>query len=331
MKYHIPLFLFVVIFSHVVVITTVAQESVPAGMTYQGRITGTDNAPAPDGTGYEIEVRLWDAPTDGTLVWGARYNDVSVKSGTFNLILGADGGESIVGAEVDDLSLAFDSPNRYMGLTVTNNGGAQPIESPSEILPRQQFLSAPFSFRAHLAYDSERLGNQPATFYSPTGSIVAFAGDAAPDGWLICDGRSLATQSYPALAVVIGSSFGTSGTGTFKLPDLRGRFPLGSSSANEPGGAISAHPVAQNGGAETHTLTVEEMPSHGHNQRYNTGQANGATGAYVAGLTYAASAARALRHENYTTQSAAPIASTGGDAAHNNMPPFLALNFIIKY
>ncbi len=129
-------------------------QTVPSGMTYQGRLTDASNAPVPDGTGYEIEVRLWSAPTGGTLLWGTRYSGVPLKGGAFNLILGS-GGTSIAGATTTDLKAAFNNPTVHLGLTTTKSASGAAIQSPTEILPRQQIFSTPYAFRAQTAAVAE--------------------------------------------------------------------------------------------------------------------------------------------------------------------------------
>lgn len=138
--------LFVSLFS----VSSGLTQAVPAGMTYQGRLTDTSGAPVPDGIGYEIEVRLWNASTGGTLLWGSRYTGVPLKSGALNLILGS-GGTPIVGAATTDLKAAFSAANVHLGLTATKNATGVSIPSPSEILPRQQIFSSPYAFRAEVA------------------------------------------------------------------------------------------------------------------------------------------------------------------------------------
>lgn len=109
-------------------------------MTYLDRLTDSSNAPVPDGTGYEIEVRLWSAPAGGSLLWGTRYTGVPLKSGAFNLILGS-GGTPIPGATHTDLKLAFNTPTAHLCLTTTKNATGATIPSSTEILPRKQTFS----------------------------------------------------------------------------------------------------------------------------------------------------------------------------------------------
>lgn len=138
------------IFLTFVLTTSVLAQMVPVGMTYQGRLSDASGAPVPDGIGYEIEIRLWNSSTGGTLLWGARYTGVPLKIGAFNLILGS-GGTPISGAATTDLKTAFSSANVHLGLTATKNASGASIPSPAEILPRQQIFSTPYAFRAETA------------------------------------------------------------------------------------------------------------------------------------------------------------------------------------
>ena len=146
---------------------------------------------------------------------------------------------------------------------------------------------------------------------SPVGSIVLHSSAAIPIGWRLCDGRSLIASEYPDLFAVIGTVFGGSG-GNFNLPDLQGRFALGAGQ----GADLTERILKIKGGEETHRLTVEEMPSHGHGYDQRN-RDDGFSGAM---------------DPNYFCRGTdgKTTTSTGGDQAHNNMPPFLILNYIIK-
>ena len=235
-----------------------AQEAVPAGMTYQGRITGTDGSPAPDSTGYAIEVRLWNAPTDGTLVWGASYTDVAVHSGTFNLILGATGGEPIAGAAINDLTFAFADSERYLGITVMRDHNGKPVAAPTEILPRQQILSVAYS----ISSDTARLADTATTAIHgiPTGSVLPYFGTIAPDGYLLCNGQAVSRTEYPNLFTALGTSQGNGdGTTTFNLPNLTGRFLVGYNEQD-----VEFDTLGEQGGDKSHHLKEAEIPPHRH-------------------------------------------------------------------
>lgn len=164
----------------------------------------------------------------------------------------------------------------------------------------------------------------------PVGEVRLFAGSTPPSGWLACDGAVLDPSAFPALFSVIDTTFGGNGTTTFHLPDLRGRTPLGagtgtgggSSGNGAPTGgtALAPRSVGDWGGEEEHVLTAAELPEHGH--AIVGGPASGTNGApyYIQGGL------------GQTTQTAvyAPTANVGQDEAHQNMPPFVSLMFIIR-
>lgn len=138
------------------------------------------------------------------------------------------------------------------------------------------------------------------------GQVTAFAGSTAPNGWLLCDGSAVSRTTYAKLFAVIGTTYGTGdGSTTFNVPDLRGRFPLGSGTGTAA--TATAHTLGDRSGQETHTLTINELPA---NALYSNYTSTAQWGDYEASGAY-----------YYRTR--------GGGAAHNNMPPFTALNFII--
>src|SRR5215210_6450234 len=87
------------------------------------------------------------------------------------------------------------------------------------------------------------------------GEIRMFAGNFAPAGWMVCDGQPLPISENETLFQLIGTTYGGDGESTFNLPDLRGRLPM-----HQGGGFV----LAQTGGAEQITLTVNQIPAHNH-------------------------------------------------------------------
>lgn len=160
---------------------------------------------------------------------------------------------------------------------------------------------------------------------TPVGSVLDYAGAAAPAGWLLCFGQSLLRATYADLFTAIGTVFGSADGTHFNLPDLRGRVvagqdDMGGSSANRltnPGsttGGIDGDVFGGTGGLETHVLTIAQLAAHTHDQVNAAGS----------GITGGATPANAGASPRTST-------STGGDAAHNNVQPTLILNKIIKY
>ncbi len=110
------------------------------------------------------------------------------------------------------------------------------------------------------AITTDKLATNTIQLLTPTGSVTQYAGSSAPTGWMFCDGAAVSRTTYAALFAVIGTTFGSGdGTTTFNLPDLKGRVPVGKAVA----GTFAS--LAATGGAETHTLTTAQIPSHQHN------------------------------------------------------------------
>lgn len=93
----------------------------------------------------------------------------------------------------------------------------------------------------------------------PVGTIMPYVGNTAPLGWLLCDGASYSSTSYPKLSALCGTKFGTASAGLFKVPDLKGRSIVGLDS-----GQTEFDAVGKTGGAKTVTLTTSNMPAHNH-------------------------------------------------------------------
>jgi microcystin-dependent protein len=156
------------------------------------------------------------------------------------------------------------------------------------------------------------------------GDIKQSANPNDHNGWLICDGRSLTRADYAYLFSVIGTSFGSVDADTFRLPDARGRV-LGTTGA---GSGLTSRSLGASVGAETHTLTVGEMPSHnhgvtdpGHTHSY-TNQSNDQN----TDNAFASETAADQVDLNVTTGSSTTgitINNAGGGGAHNNMQPTL--------
>lgn len=151
------------------------------------------------------------------------------------------------------------------------------------------------------------------------GEIRMFAGNFAPAGWMFCEGQLLPISENETLFQLIGTTYGGDGESTFALPDLRGRVPLHSGN-----GFI----LAETGGVEEVTLTLNQIPSHSHPMLASADPANtrGATGG-VLGRAPAEAYASEFTPELLSPQSIGP---TGGSQPHANFQPYLCINYIIS-
>ena len=152
------------------------------------------------------------------------------------------------------------------------------------------------------------------------GEIRMFAGNFAPVGWAFCDGTLMAISQNDALFNLIGTTYGGDGQSTFALPDLRSRVPVHVG----PGFAL-----AQSGGAEAVTLTTSQIPAHSHvplcnsNPGNQQSPANGVWAQPGTGTIYSDVAPSLVMDP-------AAIGQAGGSQPHDNMIPFLVVNFILS-
>ena len=146
----------------------------------------------------------------------------------------------------------------------------------------------------------------------------------APRGWAFCDGQILPINQNQSLYSLLGTTYGGDGRTSFALPDMRGRVPMHVGSSN--GGA--EHREGQKSGEETHTLSVAEMPQHTHtamatnNPATDDNPTSPRVLAQVGANVY-------ISHSSNVAMGASMIANTGGGQAHDNMQPYLAVNFCI--
>lgn len=194
----------------------------------------------------------------------------------------------------------------------------------------------------------------------PAGTIVQWPTATAPNNWVICDGAALSRTTYASLFAAIGTQYGVGdGSTTFNIPNLKGRVVVGQDASQ-----TEFDVLGETGGAKTHTLQVSEMPSHTHvqdshnhtqnahnhdqNSHYHQiitrsgvvmqHELNG--GSSVHGTRYNSNMANELATASSTATNIANTATnnattatnqnTGGGGAHNNLQPYIVLNYIIK-
>ncbi|MBK7871860.1 MAG: phage tail protein [Saprospiraceae bacterium] len=152
------------------------------------------------------------------------------------------------------------------------------------------------------------------------GEIRMFAGNFAPAGWQFCEGQLLPISENETLFNLIGTTYGGDGQSTFAMPDLRGRLPI-----HQGNGFI----LAESGGAEEITLTVNQLPAHSHPMLVADSQA---TVASPAQNVIAKSATIRMFYQDSPSinMNAGTIGSVGGSQPHTNFQPYLCVNFIIS-
>jgi microcystin-dependent protein len=172
----------------------------------------------------------------------------------------------------------------------------------------------------------------------PVGEISMYGAVAAPTGWLLCDGAAVSRTTYAALFAVISTTFGVGDNSTtFNVPNLKSSFPAGYNS-----GDANFNAMAKTGGEATHVLTSAEMPVHTHTgntggrsadhthtvgwkANNNSGSATIRGGDGTANTSTTSSGASADHTHGFTTD------NTGSGGAHNNLPTYLTVQYIIKY
>lgn len=214
---------------------------VPQLINYQGKLT--------DGDGNLLEgiqavsFSLYTAADGGESVWTEVHPTIVVSHGLFNVLLGS--------VETDTIGEIFrEQPDLFLEISV--NGVT--------LSPRQRMASVGYSMSTYgLTVESGRLKDNTG-YIMPAGSVISYAGSAAPQGWLLCDGSAVSRESYADLFAVLGTSYGVGDSSvTFNLPDFQGNVPVGRKAADG-----DFDNLGKTGGAKTHQLTTAELPAHVH-------------------------------------------------------------------
>jgi microcystin-dependent protein len=158
--------------------------------------------------------------------------------------------------------------------------------------------------------------------------IRMFAGNFAPNGWAFCNGQLMPISQNTALFSLLGTNYGGDGYSTFALPDLSGAFPMHAGQGQGP----THHDLGEHGGASAVALQTSELPAHSHAVQAAATRGNRTS---PAGALWAQPGVGRVSDKVYTSGAPdvpmhpAAIGVAGGGEPHNNLHPYLAVNFII--
>jgi microcystin-dependent protein len=160
------------------------------------------------------------------------------------------------------------------------------------------------------------------------GEIRMFAGNFPPSGWAFCDGQTLPIAENDVLFQLIGTTYGGDGQETFNLPDLRGRVPL-HMGTDQSG---NNYQLGQSGGVESVTLTTQQIPVHNHAFLGSTAAGTQASpnGNVVAATNTVSIFKVPPASPTFSSMAAQMVQPSGGSQPHENLQPFLCINFIIS-
>jgi microcystin-dependent protein len=159
------------------------------------------------------------------------------------------------------------------------------------------------------------------------GQIQIFAFNFAPKGWALCNGSILAISQNTALFSLLGTTYGGNGTSTFALPNLQASVPIHFGQ----GAGLSTYVEGQTGGEANHTLLSTEMPQHSHTvpAAVTAGRISTPSSATVLGSVTRGAPDVYTASVPATDMATASISSSGSGGSHNNMMPYLVLNYCI--
>ncbi|MCX6879880.1 MAG: tail fiber protein [Verrucomicrobia bacterium] len=280
---------------------------VPRVMTFQGKLTDPQGHVL-DGN-HKLTFRIYNQETGGGVLWQEVHDATAVTKGIFAVPLGV----------TTPLNLPFDAPY-WVSIEVGTDG---------EMSPRQRLTSAPYAIRAGQATQADtathatRADSLTTPLVLPTGTVLTFAGVNVPSGFLLCDGSSVSSLTYPELFAALGNAWGI-GDGTldaqghtkdFRLPDFRGKVAAG-----RDGTQTEFNDIGKTGGEKAHTLTVAELPAHNHSLAANLGP-NGSGSGELEG-TYG---------NAHRINDSGTTGSVGSGTAFNVLQPYAVVNHIIKH
>jgi microcystin-dependent protein len=157
------------------------------------------------------------------------------------------------------------------------------------------------------------------------GEIRMFAGNFAPNGWMFCEGQTIAISENDILFTLIGTTYGGDGQETFNLPNLASRVPVHQGTGKDS----STYQLGQSAGTESVTLTTQQIPAHSHNLTASGDTGNALTPAGNC-LSNSNGATPYIEDVAGAPMNSQAITPQGGSQPHENCQPFLCINFIIS-
>ncbi len=163
--------------------------------------------------------------------------------------------------------------------------------------------------------------------------IMIFGGNFAPRAWAFCDGQLLPIAQNSALFSLVGTTYGGDGRTTFGLPEMRGRVPIHSGNGSA-GPGLTPRQWGQRGGSENETLSTAQIPSHNHSVTMRADSRSGNTDNPAGNIISTGSGTTLFRPNSARddvdmASDALTQNNIGGGQSHNNMQPFIAVNYII--
>lgn len=305
---------------------------VPGTVNFQARLARVEGGAATPLAGIQhVAFRLYDAATDGTLVWAREYPVTCTSDGMFNLVLD-DGGSKLGNAAEEKLIDAFQGTARYFELEVEGIGTLQ---------PRMRVPTAPYAFQAQYTLRAEvggfEVGGTLTVADDADFKGAVEAGSGAVSNLTVTSGGTTAASAKVGGKVTVPAGKPNEAKGVVPVggilawtradvpdgwaicdgstvegqttPDLRGMFVMG---------ADDKHGVDSTGGASSVTLTTNEIPSHSHGYYFPSGEGQGSV---------------LVRNNDghiWRYETGATTGSAGGDQAHENRPPFYAVYYIMR-
>lgn len=324
----------ILLVSFFLLFTTFGIAQAPEQFSCQGVVRDASNSLISNATlGVQITIR--QGSVSGANVYRETHEPVTNEAGLYSFEIGS--GEVVNGSlSAIDWEMGPFFIEQAIDLAGGTNYG---------LMSTTELLSVPYAKyaktvdrAAHVTMaDTAASVGSAGLFGIAIGTVMIYGGDGTnlPNGWLLCNGSTFDQSTYPALFNLIGNTYGTAPSGQFRVPDFKGRGPMGQDASQTEFDALG-----QTGGFKTHTLQLNELPLHDHGDtdldgrhRHNVGSRGFIYNTNLLGED-GGPGGNGSSSDFQSTRSAGShphsIGTQGGGGAHNNLQPYYTLNFIIK-